>query len=338
MRIDRLGEAGLIRLIQRTVRSRGRVRVGIGDDACVLADGTVMTTDAYAEGVHFDFSYMTWREVGQRCACGAISDVVAMAAQPEAVLVALAVPPDTDSLRVKQLYAGIEDVCAEMGCEVAGGDIIALDRLVLALTVTGRTRHPRLRSGARVGDMVYVTGSLGAAEAGRRVLEDEVSGQKPKVKGQNRGRRPVAPRWTRGLVERHLRPLPRLAVVKALAPRIRGLIDTSDGLATDGQHLCEMSRVRIVLEARHIPTSLATKWFCAEKDLDLTQFALSSGEDYELLFTSRASLPAQIKGVDVTWIGCVRAGSGLYLEQDGQARRVTIGGYDHLSRNTGAGG
>jgi thiamine-monophosphate kinase len=331
MRIDRLGEAGLIRLIQRAVRSRGRVKVGIGDDACVLRDGTVITTDAYAEGVHFSLSYMSWRQVGRRCACAAVSDIVAMAGQPEVVLISLAIPPSTDSQRVKQLYAGVEDVCAEMGCEVAGGDIIAMDRLVLALAVTGKAEHPKLRSGARSGDRVYVTGSVGAAEAGRMVLAEQVRMQKSECRSQNAGRREAAPTWAKRLVERHVRPVPRLQVARALAPGIHGLIDTSDGLATDARHLCEMSRVRIVLDAERIPVSPATARLCTEQGLDPIRFALTSGEDYELLFTSRSPLPERVKGVDVACIGTVQTGSGLLLSCCGHLEPVRLSGYDHLS-------
>ena len=126
-----LSEDKLIGIIGRVVRPRGNVRVGIGDDACVLKDGTVMTTDAYADRVHFDLRYMTWEQVGARCACGAISDVVAMAAQPEVLLVALTLPKGRGAgVGDGALYRGIEGVCREMGCEVAGGDIIVTDRLL----------------------------------------------------------------------------------------------------------------------------------------------------------------------------------------------------------------
>jgi len=331
MRIDRLGEAGLIRLIQRTVRSRGRVKVGIGDDACVLRGGTVITTDAYAEGVHFSLTYMSWRQVGQRCACAAVSDIVAMAGQPEVVLVSLAIPPSADSQSVKQLYSGVEDVCAEMRCEVAGGDVIATDRLVLALAVTGKAEHPKLRSGARSGDRVYVTGSVGAAEAGRIVLAEQSRVQKSECRRHSAGRRKAVPMWAKGLVERHLRPVPRLQVVRALAPGIHGLIDTSDGLATDARHLCVMSRVRIVLDAERIPVSPATARLCTEQGLDPMRFALASGEDYELLFTSRRPLPERVNGVDVACIGAVQTGSGLFLSHCGHVESVRLSGYDHLS-------
>jgi thiamine-monophosphate kinase len=342
-----LSEDGLIRIIQRTVRGRGRVRLGIGDDAAVLQDGTVITTDAYAAGVHFDLSYMTLRQVGERCACGAISDVVAMAAEPEAVFVSLALPhralcPALRARRrakvlsveqqVRQLYSGIDSVCAVMGCEVAGGDIIVTDRLLLALTVTGKTRTPKLRSGARPGDTLYVTGYLGSAEAGRILLADEVRSQKSETRSQNcrSEKRKARGDWLLPIVSRHLRPVPRLAVMRVLRPFFHGLIDTSDGLATDARHLSEMSGVKIVLDAEALPVLPAAKRFFVERGFDPLSFVLGAGEDYELLFTSRRPVPVNVKGVKVTPIGSVQKGSGLWIRHADKTTPVTPAGYDHL--------
>jgi thiamine-monophosphate kinase len=344
-------------MIQQAVKSRGQVRLGIGDDAAVLNGGAVITVDAYAAGVHFDLSYMTLRQVGERCACGAISDVVAMAAEPEAVLVALALPRVTsaqfpvpssgrtksESERlgdcVRQLYSGIESVCAEMGCEVAGGDIIVADRLLLALTVTGKTRRPKFRSGARPGDTLYVTGYLGSAEAGRLILAGEVRSQRAETRSQNHGsgrrmangeRRTAASDWRAPLVGRHLRPVPRLGVIRELRALVHGLIDTSDGLATDARHLTEMSGVKIVLEADALPILPATRRFCAGRGYDPLSFVLGAGEDYELLFTSPRRIPSDVAGVKVTPIGSVRRGSGLWTNHAGKILSVTVAGYDHL--------
>ena len=338
-------EDELVRLIQRTVKSRGRVQLGIGDDAAVLRDGTVVTTDAYAQGVHFDLSYMTLRQVGERCACGAISDVVAMAAEPEAVFVSLSLPRHAPSHtprarrqtrvlsvkeQVRQLYSGIESVCAEMGCEVAGGDTIVADQLLLALTVTGRTCAPRLRSGARPGDRLYVTGYLGSAEAGRAVLSGRGRSRTPRAGGYAGASRMEKADWRLPLVNRHLRPLPRLTVARALKSRLHGLIDTSDGLATDARHLSDMSKVRIVLDAEALTVLPAVKRYCAERAWDPLGFVLGAGEDYELLFTGRGPMPSTENGVKITEIGNVDRGQGLWIRRDGRILPVTITGYDHL--------
>ncbi|MEO0085014.1 MAG: thiamine-phosphate kinase [candidate division WOR-3 bacterium] len=314
MLVSKLGEAGLIELIRKTVRNRGRLKVGIGDDACVLNDGTVLTTDAYAEGVHFDLSYMNMKQVGERCACAALSDVVAMGAEPEVLLVALSVRRDVRDSDVRALYSGIESVCRELGCEVGGGDIIASDRLLLALTAVGRARRPLQRSAARPGDFVYMTGFAGLAETGRLAL---------KLRLKSKGFATA--------IRRHLRPLPRLELVRKVRPKVHALIDTSDGLATDAAHIAEMSRVKVELDLDAIPVAPATRRLCRERHLDLTQFVLTSGEDYELLLTSPVRLPGLVGGTMLTCIGRVKRGEGLYAISSGVARRIQERGYDHLA-------
>ncbi len=326
MRIDQMGEAGVIHLIERTVSTRGWVRVGIGDDACVLADGTVVTTDTYAEGVHFDLSYMTFGQVGTRCACGAVSDVVAMGAQPRVVVVALGLPGSTSSSAVRALYQGIDRVCEELGCEVAGGDIVALDRLVLTLTVIGRAAKPKLRSGARPGDSLYVTGSLGTAEAGRLVLAG--ASERRAAKGR---RQIVVPVWAKVLVDRHLHPGPRLEVMKALGPKIGGMIDTSDGLSTDAAHLAQQSGVKVVLVVDRLPVLPEVRRVVAARGVEWLRFVLSAGEDYELLFTSRGRVPRIVNGVQIARIGRVERGAGLWLEHAGRLVELQLSGYDHLT-------
>lgn len=315
MRIARLGEARLIQLIQQTVKPRGRIRLGIGDDAAVLADGTVITTDAYAEGVHFDSTYMTPYDIGRRCACAALSDIVAMAAEPEALLVSLAVPPATPKHTIRLLYQGLDYVCARLNCEVAGGDIVALDRLMLTLTATGHARKPCTRSGARPGDSVYLTGYAGLAETGRMILSSRATGILPGY-GQ--------------AVRRHLLPFPRIAVIRKLSHLLHALIDTSDGLGTDARYLAVSSRVRIELDASAIPIALATRRFCSRQRIDPVEFSLCSGEDYELLFTARAGLAGTIAGTPITEIGIVKKGRGLFLRERAGTRPLQIRGYDHL--------
>ncbi len=316
MRKQQYGEQQLIELIQRTTRRRGSVLVGIGDDACVLPGGLVMTTDVYADDVHFSREYMSWQQIGERCTCAAISDVVAMGARPTILLVALTLPREAGRTHVRALYTGIERVCTAMGCEVAGGDIIVADRLALALTAVGRTRRPLLRSAAKPGETLYVTGSLGAAEAGRMLL----LGGKP-------------PYWAAPLIRRHLCPLPRLGVARALGGKLGAMIDTSDGLATDVRHLARLSRVRIDIDLAHLPIAPATRRFCQERQQDLTSFALAAGEDYELLFTSRHRLPAMVTGVEVTPIGKILRGRGVFVLSEEGVKPLVAHGYDHVSRS-----
>ncbi len=326
MRIDRIGENGLIRFIQGIVNKRNQVKVGIGDDACVLKDGkTVFTTDCYGEGVHFDLSYMSYYDVGRRCTCACLSDVVAMAGEPQVVLVSLALPKKTRLDQIRDLYQGIEFVCKKLGCEVAGGDIIALDRVVITLTALGKTETPRLRSGAQPGDFVCLTGFPGLAETGRFILKNQ---NEFLNSVRNEG---VREQKAKIAINRHLYPFPRIEVMRNLRDKITALIDTSDGLATDLRHLAESSDLQIVIYPRLLPIHPVTKAFCQKLKIDPIDFCLKSGEDYELLFTTPELPPAEIKKTSITVIGKVTKGKGVYLEKEGKLSPLKIKGYDHLA-------
>lgn len=323
MRIEDLGEAQLIKIIQQIVKSRRHLKVGIGDDACVLEDGkTVLTTDAYAQGVHFDPGYMDYHQIGSRCACACLSDVVAMAAEPVILLVSLALPKKTTKDDVRKLYQGIEAVCRKMNCEIAGGDIIAFERLILSLTALGRTDRPGLRSGGRPGEFLYLTGYAGLAETGRLLLTRKKGRIAPFI--------PAA----QAAIKRHLFPLPRIQVIRALKSQIGALIDTSDGLATDACHIAEMSGVRIIIYPRQIPIHPATTQLCQLLDIDPVNFALGAGEDYELLFTSKEKLRRRILKIPLNLIGRIETGTGLYQEENGKTRIIRERGYNHFARRT----
>ncbi|MEO0005152.1 MAG: thiamine-phosphate kinase [candidate division WOR-3 bacterium] len=323
MKKERVNEAQLIALIKRTVKERGHLKVGIGDDACVLSDGkTVFTTDAYAQGVHFDLRYMDYFEIGSRCACACLSDVVAMGAEPLVLLVSLCLPHETKFSKIKSLYQGMEKVCRKLGGEIGGGDIIASDRLVLSLSALGRTDKPLLRCGARPGDFVYLTGYAGLAETGRILLAQKrrslcsISGAKEAI-------------------ARHLFPLPRIEVMRQLKGQMGALIDTSDGLATDARHIAEMSNVRIIIHPEKIPMHKATVKICQLLDKNPFRFCLTAGEDYELLFTTKEKMPSRIANIPVSVIGRVERGRGLYYEEKGVIRAIKEHGYDHLDQKTG---
>lgn len=316
-------EAQLIALIKETVKARGHLNVGIGDDACVLSDGkTVFTTDAYAQGVHFDLRYMDYFEIGSRCACACLSDVVAMGAEPLVLLVSLCLPRETKFSKIKSLYQGLEVVCRKLGCEIGGGDIIAFDRLVLSLSALGRTDKPLLRSGARAGEFIYLTGYAGLAETGRLLLAQKreslctISGAKEAI-------------------ARHLFPLPRIKMMRQLKRQIGALIDTSDGLATDARHIAEMSNVRIIIHPEKIPMHKATVKICQLLGQNLLRFCLTAGEDYELLFTTKEKLPSRIADIPLSVIGRVERGRGLYYVEKEATRAIREQGYDHLAPKTG---
>jgi thiamine-monophosphate kinase len=308
------GETKAIELIARIARIRNPEIVrAIGDDAALYRDGMVVTTDAYLEGVHFDRSYMDLSAVGARAVCGTLSDIAAMCARPIGVYVSLMVPPRTTRRELRELYRGMDAVCSLFNTGIAGGDIVSSPRLGLALTALGQTRTPRLRRDCRPDDYLYVTGHVALAETGRLALKYGLD-----------------PGKYRRAIERHVCPLPRIQEALRLAPQIHGLIDTSDGLSSDAGHLADESRVRIVVDRMTLPVAAETIRLCRELRLDLERFLVSSGEDYELLFTSPHS-SIVTRHSTLTRIGCVERGSGVWLLSSGKLRRLRPSGYDHLS-------
>ena len=326
-----LGEAKAIELITRSIGRRNpEILKAIGDDAALYRDGLVVTTDAYLENVHFDRCYLELSAIGARAMCGTLSDIAAMCARPIGVFVSLMVPPEVNAQDLRGLYSGMDAVCSIYRTEIAGGDIVASDKLGLALAALGRARRPRLRSGARPGDWLYLTGNLALAETGRLALKY--------------GFRPARYRHA---IERHVCPLPRIFEAQRLARRINGLIDTSDGLSTDAGHIADESRVRIVIDYDALPVAPETIRLAGELRIELVQFIVSSGEDYELLFTSphpALRVPPDAGGrpgtrddarsvspVALTRIGRVEQGRGVYLNVGGRRRRLHPSGYDHLA-------
>src|SRR5580765_3442793 len=213
MRLSELGELGLLAELER----RGLAR-GIEHDAAELGDGLVVTQDALVEGVHFRLAWTTHRELGFRAAAVNLSDLAAAGAEPVALLVTLAAPAETELDDVLELYAGLN----EPGVTIAGGDTTSAPQLTLAVTAVGRSERVPGRDGATPGDLVVVTGPLGAAGAAFRE-------------------------------QRHARPPLRVEEGRRLAEVAHALTDISDGLGVDAGHLAARSRCRIELELERVP-------------------------------------------------------------------------------------
>ena len=213
MRLSELGELGLLAELER----RGLAR-GIEHDAAELGDGLVVTQDALVEGVHFRLDWTTHRELGFRAAAVNLSDLAAAGAEPVALLVTLAAPAETELDDVLELYAGLN----EPGVTIAGGDTTSAPQLTLAVTAVGRSKRVPGRDGAKPGDLVVVTGPLGAAGAAFRE-------------------------------QRHARPPLRVEEGRRLAEVAHALTDISDGLAVDAGHVAARSGCRIELDLEHVP-------------------------------------------------------------------------------------
>jgi thiamine-monophosphate kinase len=296
------------------------VLVGPGDDAAVLEGGWVVTADMSVEDVHFRRAWLSDREIGYRAGAAALSDLAAMAARPVAVLVSLAGPP-RGVADLAEVHAGVREIAAEVGSSVIGGDVSGSPGpLVIDVVALGRADRPLLRSGARPGDEVWVTGPLGAAAAAVRAWE---SGAEPSA----------------ALRLAFARPRPRIGVARRLAEDggVNALIDVSDGLAGDAGHLAAASGVRITLEAARVPVAEAA--VAAFGGAAALALALHGGEDYELCFVSgrgASDTPwvdeaEREEGFALTRVGRVDEGEGVWLEQpDGTSARLARGGFDHL--------
>ena len=297
-------ELELIDALEQALALEGpRVVRWLGDDAAVVrAHGYAVTSvDTMVDGVHFRRAQLTAGEIGHRALAGALSDLAAMGASAGEAYMTLGLPPDTERSDALALIGGAQALAARTGVTIAGGDVSAAPALTVSFTVVGWARDSGSlvgRDGAQVGDLVAVTGSLGAAGAGLALLD---------------GRADAAslPDGIAGaLHDRFARPEPRLAAGLALsALGARAMIDLSDGLATDARHLASRSGVRIELALAQLPLAVGVDRVAAALGTDARRFAATAGEDYELCVcvpeAARAGVDESPAGGELTWIGQV---------------------------------
>lgn len=281
-------EKELIAAIRRFAHaSRNRsVLQGIGDDCAVIRPQPgfelLVTTDLSIEDVHFRRAWHPARSVGHRCLARGLSDIAAMGGEPLACFLSLGIPQDLHKKWALEFLEGLMRLARGWGVELAGGDVSSASKITADIIVVGRvpSGHAILRSGARSGDRIFVTGQLGASAATlRRLFAGERARPSPS--------------------SRHFFPEPRLEVARVLRERrlATSMIDLSDGLSIDLGHICEESQVAARVSSSQIPIASAA-------DLKL---ALHGGEDYELLFTApvKAKIPKQIAGTTITEIGTI---------------------------------
>ena len=282
----RLDEFAFINLIKRRFgRIPSRVPVGIGDDAAVVHSSStrdwLVTTDLLAEGVHFCLDTTSFDDLGYKAAAANLSDIAAMGGTPTYLLMALAIPKTLSQFDLSRLYQGLHRACRPHRVRLIGGDTSSSRAgLFLNIILIGECARDRaiLRSGARPGDLLYVSGTLGESLAGLRLL-----GKTPaRVHRIGLGNHDRA-----RLIRRHRHPTPRVELGQSLASRrlATAMIDLSDGLSGDLAHICEESRVGVLLDRTALPLSPALRRFAALTGLSAESLALQGGEDYELLFT-----------------------------------------------------
>jgi thiamine-monophosphate kinase len=284
LKLSEAGEGGLLRELER----RG-LASGLDAEGAVLSGGRVATTDVLAEDVHFRLAWASRRDLGYKAAAVNLSDLAAMGAEPEVLLVGLGVPVSSDLEDVVELYEGLN----EPGVPVVGGDTTGAPSWTIAVTALGRSERVPGRAGAKPGDVLVVTGPLGAAAAGLYALEHGLDGFPE-------------------LVEAHRRPPFRLDEGRALGPVAHALVDLSDGIAADAARIAERSGCRLVLDVERIPRAARL-----EEVAPLPFWTL--GEDYELL---AALAPADAEAIGFPVVGRVEEGSGI--------EPAGLGGWDAL--------
>ncbi len=323
-------EDELVSAIDALVRgSHSRVLVGIGDDAAVWQPSrshrSVITTDMLVEGVHFSRAWMSIRDIGWRAMAANLSDVAAMAARPVLATVALGMMEDTPPADVLELYAGMQACADAYGLAIAGGDLSRAPALTLALTVVGEVRATdcTLRSGARPGDVIAVTGALGASRAGLAALRGEVT---------------LEPALAAEAIEAHARPFPRVREGRLLGAsrNVHAMMDCSDGLSTDLARLCARSGVGARIE--NVPVAASALAAARKLGQEADLFALAGGEDFELLVTVQARAFAHVAarvraqtGRTLHRVGVVQADEALVMVKQGVTHPLTPSGWDHFA-------
>ena len=340
--VQDVGEFGLIdRLAARLVAPRRAALVealveGIGDDCAVyrVAPGRVqvVTTDALVEGVHFDRAYAPLGMIGWKAIATAVSDVVAMNADPLWATVALGLPNNVSVEGAETLYDGVDAACAAYGLAVVGGDTTASARLTVTVTVVGEAAESEVvyRRGALPGDVLVVTGDLGAAAAGLQVL---LAGREDPA-GDAGGDSDAGLQPFAYAVERQLMPQARLDRVRAwraAGVRPHALIDVSDGLASEVHHICGASAVGAVVEAGLLPVHVQTFRAAERFETRADAYALYGGEDYELLAAFAEADVEKLPEGTVAVVGrIVEPEAGVVLAlPDGRTAPLQASGYKH---------
>ena len=322
MKLRSLGERELVSSIREEFSAKGKdLILGIGDDAAVIrgAEGScLLTTDLLIENVHFTASLHPPRYLGRKSLNVNLSDIAAMGGRPRFALLGLALRKGLEKAWVRAFFGGLKAAAMEAGVTLVGGDISAAKRIVVSITVIGEAGKFIRRSGARPGDLIFVSGYLGDAAAGLRLLR----------RGYRLGQDKMADHLLRAFLD----PAPQIALGLALSRRkaANAMIDTSDGLSVDLLHLCEESGTGAEIDLDRLPLSPAIR--ALEKKPG--RLALQGGEDYQLLFAvspGKAGFIARLqRRFLLQQVGRMTRRKGIFvIDPKGRRRPLKAGGYEH---------
>ena len=318
--IAELGEFGLIDHLTKDFTPSNKTTLrGVGDDAAVVAagrdDGIVISTDSLLEGIDFDLTYFPLKHLGYKAVTVGVSDILAMNAKPEQIIISLGVSSKIPVEALEDLYEGMAFACKELGVDLVGGDTSAsMTGLVINITAIGRAKRKAIsyRSGAQFNDLICITGNLGAAYMGLQLLEREkrvlanVENPEPQFKGYEY------------LLQRYLKPRARKDIIDLLAEEKivpTSMIDLSDGLASEVLQICKASKCGARIYLDRIPIAKQTTQLAEEMHIDPVVAALNGGEDYELMFTVPLAMQEQVMRLGVVDVvgHITRESTGAYL-------------------------
>lgn len=337
--VNELGEFGLIEHLTKNHPSVNQsTKKGIGDDAAVIDNGnmqTVISTDMLVEGIHFDMTYTPLKHLGYKSVIVNLSDIYAMNARPKQITVSIALSNRYSVEALEELYKGIHAACQHYKVDLIGGDTTSSPKgLVISITAIGQGDADKLvyRNGAKVGDLICITGNLGAAYLGLQLLEREKqvfladTNMKPELSD-----RPY-------LIERFLKPEARHDIIEAFdkAKVIpTSMIDISDGLASELHHICIQSNVGAFVEESGVSIHPDAQMQAIDFNMDPITCALSGGEDYELLFTISPQDVDKIKVLPDIYIAgeITEASEGIKLHtKGGNIHTIIAQGWNHFNK------
>jgi thiamine-monophosphate kinase len=336
MKLSQIGELSLLEQIKKSFKKKSRnIVVGIGDDAAVLKltdKNLIVTTDMMVEGVHFDLGFITPYQLGFKLISVNVSDIYAMGGKPFYLLLNIAVKKDMDTKFITRLFDGVKDAINLYDTCLIGGDLSDTNiGMALSATVIGRVKRHIPRSGAKIGDKIYVTGNLGDSACGLELLKRI---KRPVPLQKNRSTFNVR-RFSKNLklglswntidplLMRHL--MPEARDPKKFITYATSMIDISDGLLIDLWRLCDESKVGARIYIEKIPVSSELKKAALSLGIPPINLALSGGEDYELLFTAPDS-----KKVEAVYIGEIIKSERLIVDSSGKEKSFTAKGYQHF--------
>lgn len=325
MKLDDVGERTLLDLARDLCEEGKPVKIGVGDDAAAvdIDEGElVATTDMLIENIHFAPN-ISIEQMGSRAVIVNLSDLAAMGAKPLGLVYSIGAPGDKETNFISKLLRGMNSTARGYDAYLVGGDLNEAEEVIISGTAFGWTPEDELltRSGARPGDVVGVTGELGAATAATKVMVEGLSFE---------GRE--------ALERAMLEPVARVKEGRILSEsgQATSAVDITDGIAANLWQIARMSEVGMTIDYENLPISEAAREFAEEQDVDVDEFALYGGEDFELLFTVDSEAWGEVEkkirdmSTGVSRIGEVKEGEGVYIEREGEVEKLPDRGYEHF--------